>query len=362
MIINSNNYSIAEIVGMLNRRELQVNNEYQRGSRLWPNGARSYFIDTILEKFPFPKLYFYEVYDRIRGEVHRELVDGQQRISTIQDFINGVFAISGESQFRGMHFADLDDDQTADFMGYSVSVDVIRNASRGEILQMFRRMNAYTLPLNEAEKRHSMYQGDFKWFTNNLADELSEFFSDYGVFTNRQILRMADAELISELALTMERGIISTTPKELRAIYRQNENNGFPDAAAFHEHITGAVREVTNYRELVHSHLMKPYALHILVVAIIHLHDRIPALEGQLSLQEPDRVGIASPQAEADLGSLAHAHEINEIEGPHSEYVWGCQAGTNRAGRRLARLKGILEALGNPVVVVEDQGLANLLP
>ena len=51
MIINSNNYSISEIVGMLNRRELQVNNEYQRGSRLWPNGARSYFIDTILEKF-----------------------------------------------------------------------------------------------------------------------------------------------------------------------------------------------------------------------------------------------------------------------------------------------------------------------
>ena len=135
MIINSNNYSIAELIGMLNRRELQVNNDYQRGSRLWPNGARSYFIDTILEKFPFPKLYFYEVYDRIRGEVRRELVDGQQRVSTIQDFINGAFAISGESRFRGMQFVDLDDDQTADFMGYSVSVDVIRNASRGEILQ-----------------------------------------------------------------------------------------------------------------------------------------------------------------------------------------------------------------------------------
>ena len=126
MIINSNNYSIAEVVGMLNRRELKVNSEYQRGSRLWPNGARSYFIDTILEKYPFPKLYFYEVYDRLLGGVRRELVDGQQRISTIQDFISGVFSISGESRFRGMRFADLDDDQTAEFMSYSVSVDVIR--------------------------------------------------------------------------------------------------------------------------------------------------------------------------------------------------------------------------------------------
>ena len=362
MIINSNNYSIAEVIGMLNRNELQVNNDYQRGSRLWPNGARSYFIDTILEKFPFPKLYFYEVYDRIHGEVRRELVDGQQRVSTIQDFINGVFAISGESRFRGMHFADLDDDQTADLMGYSVSVDVIRNASRGEILQMFRRMNAYTLPLNEAERRHSMFQGDFKWFTNNLADELSDFFSDYGVFTNRQILRMADAELISEIALTMERGIVSTTPRELRAIYRRNEENGFPDANAYHERIVHAVRQVTNYRELIQSHLMKPYALHTLLVAIIHLHERIPALEAQISLQNPGMVGLPNLRAEADLVSLAHAHEIKEVEGPHSEYVWGCQAGTNRAGRRLARLKGILDAFGNPVVVVEDQGLADLLP
>ena len=362
MIINSNNYSIAEIVGMLNRRELEVNNEYQRGSRLWPNGARSYFIDTILEKFPFPKLYFYEVYDRILGQVRRELVDGQQRITTIQDFINGAFAISGESGFRGMHFGDLDDDQTGDFMGYPVSVDVIRNASRGEILQMFRRMNAYTLPLNEAEKRHSMFQGDFKWFTNNLADELSEFFSDYGVFTNRQILRMADAELISEIALTMGKGIVSTTPTELRGIYRRNEDNGFPEAEAYHRHVVSAVRELTSYRELIQSHLMKPYAFHTLMVAIIHLNNRVPALEAQITLQDPDTVGIVNPRAEADLMSLAHAHEIKEIEGPHSDYVWGCLAGTNRAGRRLARLKGVLEALGNPVIVVRDQDLAELLP
>ena len=347
---------------MLKRGDLEVNNHYQRGSRLWPNGARSYFIDTILENFPFPKLYFYEMYDRILGKVRRELVDGQQRISTIQDYINGVFAISGESRFRGMCFSDLDDDQAADFMGYPVSIDVIRNASRGEILQMFRRMNAYTLPLNEAEKRHSMFHGEFKWFTNNLADELSDFFSEYGVFTNRQILRMADAELISEIVLTMEKGIISTTPKELRAIYKQNEGNSFPESNTYHDRILQAVKKITSYRGLMRSHLMKPYAIHILVVAIIHLQGRIPALEAQIELRDSDIVGIANTNAEADLVSLAHAHEIKEVEGPHPDYVWGCQAGTNRAGRRLARLKAVLEALGNPVLFVQDQGLADLLP
>src|SRR3546814_5571842 len=79
---------------------------------------------------------------------------------------------SGESKYAGKRFSDLDEEIQNQFVSYTVSVDVIRNATRAEILQMFRRMNAYTLPLNEPEKRHSSFQGAFKWFINHLADEL----------------------------------------------------------------------------------------------------------------------------------------------------------------------------------------------
>ena len=362
MQINSNNYSIAEIHSMLERRELEVNRDYQRGSGLWPNGARSYFIDTILEHYPFPKIYFYEVYDRIRGELRRELVDGQQRIYTIEDFIEGRFAISGDSRFRGMRFNDLDDEQIANFMGYSVSVDVIRNASRGDILQMFRRMNAYTLPLNEPEKRHSSFQGGFKWFINSLSDESSDFFSEFGVFTNRQVIRMSDAELLSEIVLSIKQGIISTSPSVLRALYREHEEMEASEGHELREKIIDAVREVTRFQDLQRSYLMKPYALHMLIVAIIHLKARIPALDRQLLLQDGHRHGIDAESANQRIMDLAQAHESNDIEGPYAEYVWGCQAGTNRAGRRLARLKGVLNALGNPVSEVSDASLARLLP
>src|SRR3546814_12444761 len=76
---------------------------------------------------------------------------------------------------------------------------------------MFRIINAYTLPLNEPEKRHSSFQGAFKWFINHLADELNEFFVEFGVFTNRQIVRMSDAELLTDCVLAMERGVVSTS-------------------------------------------------------------------------------------------------------------------------------------------------------
>lgn len=80
-------------------------------------------------------------------------------------------------------------------------------------------MNAYTLPLNDAEKRHSSHQGSFKWFINEKADELNEFFLQYGVFTGRQIIRMSDAALLADCILAVEQGVISTSPKSLDNLY-----------------------------------------------------------------------------------------------------------------------------------------------
>src|SRR5437868_2339472 len=107
MIINNNNYSVLEIINMLERRELLVNQEYQRGSGLWPDGPSSYFIDTILESYPFPKIYMYEVLDREARGVRKEIVDGQQRIKTIVRFYNNEFTLSGDTQYAGRTFAEL---------------------------------------------------------------------------------------------------------------------------------------------------------------------------------------------------------------------------------------------------------------
>ena len=116
MNINTNNYSIIEIIRMLERRELVVNSSYQRGSGLWPVGACSYFIDTILEDYPFPKIYMYEQIHIPTGEIRKELVDGQQRIKAITRYHNNEFAITGESAYTGLRFDDLDEEAQAQFL------------------------------------------------------------------------------------------------------------------------------------------------------------------------------------------------------------------------------------------------------
>lgn len=362
MQVNSGNYSISELMQMLDRRDLVINRDYQRASGLWPVGARSYFIDTILEGFNFPKIYLYEYISRPDGTMKKELVDGQQRLLTIRDFIDGKFTLVGDTKFLGMKFQDLDEEDRMNFLSYAVSADVIRNAQRSEILQMFRRMNAYTLPLNEAEKRHSTFYGEFKWYINSLSDSISSFFSEYHVFTNRQIVRMADAEFLADCTLFLERGVISTSPSDLRGIYKKYDKE-FPNAIEYSEKIKEAISFIVdNFEHLKSTHMMKPYALQTLLMCLICNRFGIEAVGQQIQVENraqfTNNVGYSAER----LLELAQAHEAKETDGPHSLYVWGCSAGTNRAGRRLARTISILSALGHDEIRVLDNELAGQLP
>ncbi|CAI2066217.1 DUF262 domain-containing protein [Serratia bockelmannii] len=346
MQILNNNYSISELIEMLSRRELIVNDKYQRGAGLWPAGPASYFIDTILEGYPFPKIYLYEDYNREERKTKREIVDGQQRITTINNFINNKFKIIGESRFSGCFFKDLEEEQQERFMTYSVSADVIRAAKRPEILQMFRRMNAYTLPLNDAEKRHSAFTGEFKFFINELSDHLSEFFIEFGVFTDREILRMKDAELLSELVLSIENGMMSLSPTQLNGIYKKYDSS-FDNRQLYASMILDAFDFIISELEpLRKSFMMKSYALHSLVTALIAAKYGIGNLNEQLNVTPIGNFTSDINLAKERLIALAQAHEAKEIEGPYGTYVKATTSSTTKAPNRTIRVGVILEALG----------------
>ena len=351
MRIDSSTYSIGELQDMLDRKDLIVNKNYQRGSRLWPTGPRSYFIDTILTNFPFPKLYFYEFLDRESRRTRREIVDGQQRISAITDYLNDAYALTSVSeQYRGMKYSDLDDDVQEQFLGYTVPVDVIRNAEQPQILEMFRRMNAYTLPLNDAEKRHSTYQGAFKWFINSRSRKYTALFVEFGILTNRQIVRMAESELLAEMVLAHESGIVSSSNKILSDIYKKYDSE-FALEAEYGSRLDEFFDFVVDQLgELRGSFLMKPYVVQSLYCAYMHNRYGLPGVTDKIgvnSLNTAARIGDNSLES---LRSLAMAHEGKDQEGELGEYVWGCMGGTNREPRRIARVKYLLLALRGQLV------------
>ena len=53
MKVTRNVFTISDLNEWMDEQTLVINRNYQRAKGLWPSNARSYFIDTILNGFPF---------------------------------------------------------------------------------------------------------------------------------------------------------------------------------------------------------------------------------------------------------------------------------------------------------------------
>ena len=347
MKLDENSPSIANIRDMVGRGELVTNKEYQRSPGLWPNSSRSYFIDTILEGYPFPKVYFHEHLDRKTKRVRTEIVDGQQRITTIMDFLGDKFALGKNSvRFHEMRFSDLADEVQDRFLFYTVSVDVIRDAGRTEILQMFRRMNAYTLPLNAAEKRHSEFFGDFKDLVTRVLDNTA-LLNEWEVFTTRQTVRMADAAFIADLVLAFENGVVSTSDKKLIDLYKEHDTN-YVESDAMYEKLRDVFSCIAlELSEIRGSHMTKPHAIYALACALYHNKYGLPRFAEASDLLPIGTYFVGPAESvTANLLELAAAHESKDVS-RFRDYVEAMSAGTNREKQRFQSILSICRALRN---------------
>ncbi len=179
------------IVEILTLAEHFVVPKYQRGFAWETDEAGEFFTDLETESQGSRGLFLGTLIFNIseQGNDRIIIVDGQQRLSTIVDFADDKFALGrNAAELEGKKFSELPEEQQETFYSYTVSVDVIRSADRAEILQMVRRLNAFTLPLNDQEKRHSEFFGEFKDWVNTILDRYGSIFIDWSVLTSRQIV------------------------------------------------------------------------------------------------------------------------------------------------------------------------------
>lgn len=346
MNLNVGQITLIDLLGMLDRKELIINRNYQRGSDIWPTPARSYFIDTILHGFPFPKIYLYQAFSHETKRPYKELVDGQQRVTTIQDFYNNKFALSNTSKkYAGLRFKELDEETQQKFISYQIDLSTILSATRSELLEMFRRMNAYTAPLKEAEKRHSTYQGDFKWFVSHLAEELwAEVFAAYDVLTEKQIARMTDAEFISEWIVVLESGIQTKRTAAIEKLYKEYDDS-FPNMAEYANVLIDFYNDLTVSLSAIRgSYLTKSYVMHSLFCAYAAIRFGFPGSD-EFALNPSPDFKIDFVAALPRLLRLADAHENSEDDGPLKEYVEACTSSTTQQTQRKIRTKYLVKAL-----------------
>ena len=213
-------YSIADFLEWRRNQVLDLSPEFQRRS-VWTRAAKSYLIDTIIRGKPFPKIL---ITQELKDQKNiRMVVDGQQRLRAIIEFVSGTFTIlkAHNAEFGGLRFDQLPENVQSDILKYEISVDLLFDIELPDLLDIFARINAYSVVLNTQEKLNAKYLGTFKIVAYEMGHSYASYFVDGQILTEKQVTRMAEAQLSSDLLVAMCDGI--QTVKNIERIYKKYE-------------------------------------------------------------------------------------------------------------------------------------------
>lgn len=338
-------YSITDYCDAMLRKEIVVNRDYQRSEKVWPVSARSFLIESVLLNYPVPKLYLHQVTDLKSRKTIKYIVDGQQRSYGILEFFQNKYALSRTSEIeevKGKTFEQLPDEYKQNFISYALSVDLFVSATDDEIREAFRRINSYTVPLNAEEKRHSLYQGEFKWFIYKLSKNYDPSLINMRVFKDRQLVRMADAKLFSEITFAFLNGITTTTASNLDRLYRDYDLE-FSGAKQIEDRINYSIKTILEWPEIHDTALMRPYMFYALVLAVAHVKKPVDTLRDKY-----ESVGRSNKRENivTNLTTLAEALEEPEMAGQkYKDFILASVKTTNDARRRTIIFRWLCRAL-----------------
>lgn len=215
-------YNVSDFVEWDSRGQLQLSPDFQRRS-VWSQKAKSYLVDTIIRGKPIPKLLItQEIQDRKNTRI---VVDGQQRLRAILEYVEGGFPISRahNREYAGKRFDGLPEEVQTELMKYEIGVDLLYDLPYRDILDIFARLNTYTVKLNGQELLNAKYVGYFKQLVYELGYRYVDYWILSKVITKAQVTRMLEAELASDLVVALLDGV--QTNKNVEQFYRNYEED-----------------------------------------------------------------------------------------------------------------------------------------
>jgi uncharacterized protein with ParB-like and HNH nuclease domain len=149
MKMNSGRRALDKIYKRRDRYEIP---EWQRGE-VWDDERKKALIDSVLRGWKLPKFYFVKI-----NEEDYEVVDGQQRLTAIYEFLANELPLSEESTklFGGPYYKDLKTRISDVFDDFEIEYDEIEEAGEEDLKEFFQRLQK-GLPLTSSEKLNSAH-------------------------------------------------------------------------------------------------------------------------------------------------------------------------------------------------------------
>jgi len=334
---DSRPYSIADFLEWNNSNLLELSPDFQRRS-VWSKSAKSYLIDTIIRGKPIPKIL---ITLKLSGERQiRTVVDGQQRLRAILEFINGDFKISRahNEDFANFTYDMLPQEVKDDFLQYELGVDVLFNLSYEDILDIFARINTYTVSLNTQEKRNAKYIGYFKQFVYKYGYKYVQYYIDSKVLTKQKVTRMAEAELTAECFVALVGGV--QTNKNTEKYYKEYEDHigNLEKAAEQFDTVMSYIGEIYPPEHLAETNWRRVHLFYTLFTSIAHLLFGLKGLDANfrkpISPQHIGKIRIILNEISLKYDEYSKLADKSNIPQDYLEFIdWSRRRTTDTAAR-----------------------------
>lgn len=246
-LFDRNKKNIKSIYDDFMNGKLIVDTTYQR-RRVWMEQDKVRLIETILMGLIIPEVFFWPAsIEPETGESVTHIVDGQQRIDALVDFIEGKYKLTARyflddkmrEKYGNLAFSELPPDAKSAIWTYKLSVvDIDKSWSKEQIKIMFYRLNLTEYSLNEQERRNSKVSA-----FGDKAEALAtlDFWSKMRVFSAADARRMKDTEYCSSIYILAQEGIIDQTNSKRINQYYDDYAEKFDEDDSLTNRITAAM-------------------------------------------------------------------------------------------------------------------------
>lgn len=329
---------------------LDIRPPYQRAP-VWAERQKNALIESVLLRLPIPEVYIQQTVDE-DGETTHAVVDGQQRIRSILQFVGvdddddadndfSLDKVDAQSEWYGKRFADLDEEDKRRFWRYRLAVRTLETEHDEEVRDMFKRLNKYTMPLKPQELRNATYIGPFARLATIIADE-SDYWAENSIVSAQSIRRMGDIEFVAELLIGVLHGPQGGSASIIDEYYAQYEDyeDEFPEQRStrrrFNTTLILVQRLFPNIRKIRWRNKTDFYSL---FVALSHLLREYGPASVRL---RPMRSALEEFAASVDA---RQADEDARVPAEVQRYVRALTRGANDKARRGERHLALLTLL-----------------
>lgn len=181
---------------------------------VWDRKKASRLVESVLLRVPLPIIYLSEEPD---GKEY--VIDGQQRLTSLFSFIDGVFPdgepfkLTGLTAYKELNkrsFVEIGEEFQDRIQDYSLrTVTLLRQSDPNLKFEIFERLNTGSEPLNDMELRNCIHRGGYNQLLKELASE-PEFRALLGLSGPDKRLR--DVELVLRFASFFHSTYLQYTP------------------------------------------------------------------------------------------------------------------------------------------------------